>query len=78
MLQYFLKRVLLMIPTIMIAGFLAGGLMMVIPAMLKQRFGADEVVIAGVFRSTLPEAERPAPFRDGPVTLPDRPISLGS
>ncbi|WP_332687444.1 ABC transporter permease [Devosia sp.] len=35
----------LMIPTIMIAGFLAGGLMMVIPTMLKQRFGADEVVI---------------------------------
>jgi len=34
-----------MIPTIMIAGFLAGGLMMVIPALLKQRFGADEVVI---------------------------------
>lgn len=35
----------LMIPTIMIAGFLAGGLMMVVPALLKQRFGADEVVI---------------------------------
>ena len=35
----------LLIPTVMIAGFLAGGLMMVIPAMLKQRFGADEVVI---------------------------------
>jgi simple sugar transport system permease protein len=35
----------LMIPTIMIAGFLAGGLMMVVPTMLKQRFGADEVVI---------------------------------
>jgi len=35
----------LMIPTIMIAGFVAGGLMMVVPALLKQRFGADEVVI---------------------------------
>ncbi len=35
----------LLIPTVMIAGFLAGGLMMVIPAFLKQRFGADEVVI---------------------------------
>jgi simple sugar transport system permease protein len=35
----------LLIPAIMIGGFLAGGLMMVIPAMLKQRFGADEVVI---------------------------------
>ena len=35
----------LMIPTIMIAGFIAGGLMMVIPTILKQRFGADEVVI---------------------------------
>jgi len=35
---------LLMIPTIMLAGFLAGGLMMVVPAFLKQRFGADEVV----------------------------------
>ena len=33
------------IPAIMLAGFVAGGLMMVIPAMLKQRFGADEVVI---------------------------------
>ncbi len=35
----------LMIPAILIAGFLAGGLMMVVPALLKQRFGADEVVI---------------------------------
>ena len=35
----------LMIPAIMIAGFLAGGLMMVVPTILKQRFGADEVVI---------------------------------
>ncbi len=35
----------LMIPAIMLAGFLAGGLMMVVPAVLKQRFGADEVVI---------------------------------
>lgn len=35
----------LMIPTIMLAGFVAGGLMMVVPAWLKQRFGADEVVI---------------------------------
>lgn len=34
-----------MIPTVMIAGFLAGGLMMVIPALFKQRFGTDEVVI---------------------------------
>ena len=34
-----------LIPAIMIAGFLAGGMMMVVPAMLKQRFGADEVVI---------------------------------
>jgi general nucleoside transport system permease protein len=34
-----------MIATIMLAGFLAGGMMMVVPAMLKQRFGADEVVI---------------------------------
>ncbi|UYO01376.1 MAG: ABC transporter permease [Devosia sp.] len=36
---------LLMIPAIMIAGFVAGGLMMVVPTILKQRFGADEVVI---------------------------------
>lgn len=35
----------LMIPAIMIAGFVAGGLMMVVPTLLKQRFGADEVVI---------------------------------
>lgn len=35
----------IMIPAIMLAGFLAGGLMMVVPTMLKQRFGADEVVI---------------------------------
>lgn len=35
---------MLMIPVIMLAGFLAGGLMMVVPAFLKQRFGADEVV----------------------------------
>jgi len=34
-----------MIPTVMIAGFLAGGLMMIVPTLLKQRFGADEVVI---------------------------------
>jgi ABC-type uncharacterized transport system permease subunit len=36
---------LLLIPTIMLAGFLAGGLMMGLAAGLKQRFGADEVVI---------------------------------
>ena len=36
---------MLMIPTVMLAGFIAGGLMMVIPTVLKQRFGADEVVI---------------------------------
>ncbi|WEK03472.1 MAG: ABC transporter permease [Candidatus Devosia phytovorans] len=36
---------MLLIPTVMIAGFIAGGLMMVLPALLKQRFGADEVVI---------------------------------
>jgi ABC-type uncharacterized transport system permease subunit len=36
---------LIMIPTVMIAGFIAGGMMMVVPAFLKQRFGADEVVI---------------------------------
>ncbi|WDQ99779.1 ABC transporter permease [Devosia sp. J2-20] len=35
----------LLIPTVMIAGFIAGGLMMVVPAILKQRFGADEVVV---------------------------------
>lgn len=35
----------LMIPVVMIAGFLAGGLLMLVPTMLKQRFGADEVVI---------------------------------
>ncbi|MBJ7576436.1 ABC transporter permease [Devosia sp. MC532] len=35
----------LMIPTVMIAGFICGGMMMVVPTMLKQRFGADEVVI---------------------------------
>jgi general nucleoside transport system permease protein len=35
----------LMIPTVMLAGFIAGGMMMVVPAFLKQRFGADEVVI---------------------------------
>ncbi len=35
----------LMIPAIMIAGFVAGGLLMVVPTLLKQRFGADEVVI---------------------------------
>ncbi|MCW5721799.1 MAG: ABC transporter permease [Devosia sp.] len=35
----------LLIPTVMIAGFLAGGMMMVIPTLIKQRFGADEVVI---------------------------------
>ncbi len=35
----------LMIPAIMIAGFVTGGLMMVVPTLLKQRFGADEVVI---------------------------------
>lgn len=36
---------LVMIPIVMLAGFIAGGLMMVVPAFLKQRFGADEVVI---------------------------------
>lgn len=36
---------LVMVPIVMIAGFLAGGMMMVVPAVLKQRFGADEVVI---------------------------------
>jgi ABC-type uncharacterized transport system permease subunit len=36
---------IVMIPIVMIAGFIAGGLMMVVPAFLKQRFGADEVVI---------------------------------
>ena len=36
---------MLMIPTVMLAGFIAGGMMMVIPTVLKQRFGADEVVI---------------------------------
>ncbi|SEQ41195.1 nucleoside ABC transporter membrane protein [Devosia sp. YR412] len=36
---------MLLIPTVMIAGFVAGGLMMIIPTLLKQRFGADEVVI---------------------------------
>jgi ABC-type uncharacterized transport system permease subunit len=35
----------LMIPAIMVAGFVTGGLMMVVPTILKQRFGADEVVI---------------------------------
>ncbi len=35
----------LMIPALLIAGFVAGGLMMVVPTLLKQRFGADEVVI---------------------------------
>ena len=35
----------LMLPAVMIAGFLAGGVMMVVPAVIKQRFGADEVVI---------------------------------
>lgn len=35
----------IMIPAIMLAGFVAGGLMMVVPTLLKQRFGADEVVI---------------------------------
>lgn len=35
----------LLIPTVMIAGFLAGGMMMVVPTLIKQRFGADEVVI---------------------------------
>jgi ABC-type uncharacterized transport system permease subunit len=35
----------LAIPTVMIAGFVAGGLMMVVPTILKQKFGADEVVI---------------------------------
>lgn len=36
---------LLLIPLVMLAGFLAGGCTMVVPAILKQRFGADEVVI---------------------------------
>ncbi|KKB08939.1 ABC transporter permease [Devosia chinhatensis] len=35
----------LMVPAIMLAGFVAGGLMMIVPTLLKQRFGADEVVI---------------------------------
>lgn len=34
-----------MIPAVMVAGFIAGGLMMIVPTLLKQRFGADEVVI---------------------------------
>ncbi|MBF0680702.1 MAG: ABC transporter permease [Devosia sp.] len=33
------------IPAVMIAGFVAGGLMMVVPTIFKQKFGADEVVI---------------------------------
>jgi ABC-type uncharacterized transport system permease subunit len=36
---------LVLVPMVMIAGFLAGGVMMVVPAFIKQRFGADEVVI---------------------------------
>ncbi len=35
----------LMIPIITLAGFLAGGLLLIVPTLLKQRFGADEVVI---------------------------------
>lgn len=35
----------LAIPAVMIAGFVAGGLMMVVPTIFKQKFGADEVVI---------------------------------
>jgi ABC-type uncharacterized transport system permease subunit len=35
----------LAIPAVMIAGFIAGGLMMVVPTIFKQKFGADEVVI---------------------------------
>lgn len=35
----------LMVPALIVAGFLAGGLMMLVPAVLKQRFGADEVVV---------------------------------
>ena len=35
----------LMIPTVMLAGFLMGGALMLLPTILKQRFGADEVVI---------------------------------
>ncbi|MHC5655673.1 ABC transporter permease [Stappia sp.] len=33
-----------MIPTVLLAGFLAGGLLMLVPALLKVRLGADEVV----------------------------------
>jgi ABC-type uncharacterized transport system permease subunit len=33
------------IPAVMIGGFVAGGLMMVVPTIFKQKFGADEVVI---------------------------------
>ena len=35
----------LLIPTVMISGFIGGGMMMIVPTLLKQRFGADEVVI---------------------------------
>lgn len=35
----------LLIPVVMLAGFIGGGLMMVGPTLLRQRFGADEVVI---------------------------------
>ncbi len=36
---------LLMVPVVIVAGFVAGGALMVVPAALKQRFGADEVVV---------------------------------
>ncbi len=35
----------LMIAAVMLAGFAAGALLMLVPALLKQRFGADEVVV---------------------------------
>lgn len=35
---------LLMVPTVIVAGALAGGLLMLVPALLKVRLGADEVV----------------------------------
>lgn len=35
----------LLIPVVILAGIIAGGLLMVIPALLKLRFGADEVVV---------------------------------
>lgn len=35
----------LLIPAIILAGIIAGGLLMIVPALLKLRFGADEVVV---------------------------------